>query len=378
MKLKNGQIIVYEISKEYLNFLRKLDHRVSVKQHRRFIGILLSDKGTDYCIPLSTKVYTSKGYQRVPNLTTTIYAKGNPIAVLLHNNMIPVPPSELTIVDIDNEPDKAYLLTELRYLSRHKEEILKKSEFMLTHYHIGKLKRKICVNLGLLEREMKKSYMDKKKEVNNPYALKENRAIKDLINKRDVLLEQADKSYKACFQDSNKDISTFDKAQPVNCTTITEIIKRIEKDCETNVTFKEDVKTTLSDMKELRLELVPKVLILEQYDETHKMNLMAVKDHVFYYEQQTDSTIYAIHAEVMGDKEAMMKELDYVIENGFYRPNQEVKNIYVYADDGFASCNYDEIIKDYRTNESSFDYVSDEFIGWTNDCELDEIEMEMD
>lgn len=151
MKLKHGQVIIYEISKDYLDYLRKVDYRVSLKNHRRFIGIVVSKKGVDYCIPLSTKVYTSNGKARNPKMTTFLLKNNNPIAVLLYNNMIPVDQNELRIVDVENDPDRDYLNNEIRYLHRNIREIEKKSDYVYHGYNKGKFMKKVCLNLRKLE-----------------------------------------------------------------------------------------------------------------------------------------------------------------------------------------------------------------------------------
>jgi len=42
MRLYNNRIRLYEIDKQYASYLRSVDSRVSVKDHRPFVGILVS------------------------------------------------------------------------------------------------------------------------------------------------------------------------------------------------------------------------------------------------------------------------------------------------------------------------------------------------
>lgn len=165
MKLKNGQIVIYEINKKYMDYLRKYDHRVSVKQNRRFLGIVVSNKGVDYCIPLSTKVYTSNGKRRLEKFTTFILRNKNPIGVLLYNNMVPVIQQELRIVDVSSDPDKDYLMNEIRFLHRHINEIEKKAEYVYRNYNKNNFTKTICINIGLLEKK-RKEWIKQKDNVN--------------------------------------------------------------------------------------------------------------------------------------------------------------------------------------------------------------------
>ena len=47
MKLKNGKLIIYEVKKDYLEYLSRYDNNVRRKSDRRYTGILISDKDVD-------------------------------------------------------------------------------------------------------------------------------------------------------------------------------------------------------------------------------------------------------------------------------------------------------------------------------------------
>ena len=153
MKIKNGQLIVYDVDEEYRDFLRKFDYKVSMKENRRFYGILVTENNTDYCIPFSCQIK-----KRNTKLTINIKHKNITIAQLLINNMIPVASSSIKIVDINNDKQKGYLKDEVVYLKDEEviKEILKKSENVIKVMKDNKhcdyeFFKKICCNFQLLE-----------------------------------------------------------------------------------------------------------------------------------------------------------------------------------------------------------------------------------
>lgn len=103
MEIKNGQLFVYDISIDYRDYLRKYDKRVSMKEGRRFYGILVTRNGKDYCIP-----FTSKTKRRNSKLTINIRHNEKLIAQLLINNMIPVKDDVISIVDVSKDIERIF------------------------------------------------------------------------------------------------------------------------------------------------------------------------------------------------------------------------------------------------------------------------------
>ncbi len=157
MEIKNGKIVIYELDKNYLDFLSQFDGNVRKKQNRKYIGILVTDKKQDYCIPLTCQVR-----KRNAKLTFQLREKNCIIAQLTINNMIPVTENLIRPVDIQNDKDKDYLNKEIRIL-RHKEsieEILKKAEnilFVLSNQHHFDYTffKNLCGDFILLEEKCK-------------------------------------------------------------------------------------------------------------------------------------------------------------------------------------------------------------------------------
>lgn len=153
MKLKNGQLIIYEVKKEYLEYLSKFDDNVRRKSDRRYTGILISDKNIDYCVPLTCQIKN-----RSKKLTINIKDKEETIAQLTINNMIPVKENFIEIVDISTDKDKDYLNKEIEYLRKDNnlESILKKASHIQKVVYNPKsydysFFRKLCGNYQLLE-----------------------------------------------------------------------------------------------------------------------------------------------------------------------------------------------------------------------------------
>jgi len=160
MKVKiKGKLMMYEISEEYKKYLRKFDKKVSMKENRKFYGIIINANGMDYYIPFTSKIKKSTNRK----LTVDIMHNKSVIAKLLLNNMIPVNMKETIVVDVNNSKQKEYYQNELRYLrsSKVKNEILTKIENIFYVLENNKHRdyeffREICCNYSLLEEKCKK------------------------------------------------------------------------------------------------------------------------------------------------------------------------------------------------------------------------------
>ena len=156
--IKNGQLIMYDISKPYKDYLRKFDNKVSIKDTRKFYGIIVTQNNIDYCIPFTSKINKKTNSK----LTVNIKDNGYIIAKLLLNNMIPVNLNDCTMVNINKEKYKNYFLKEIQYLRKPNiiAEILRKTEDI---YNVVKdpahkdfsFFNKICCNFPLLEGKCK-------------------------------------------------------------------------------------------------------------------------------------------------------------------------------------------------------------------------------
>ena len=152
---------MYDISKEYKDYLRKFDSRVSLKNNRKFYGILVTKNNIDYYIPFTSKINKKTSSK----LTINIKDRNRIIAKLLLNNMIPVNIKDTRIVDINKEKYYDYYNKEISYLRSNiiKQQLLKKVDYMYEtmlykNNNDYEFFKKVCCNFSLLE-EKCKSYI---------------------------------------------------------------------------------------------------------------------------------------------------------------------------------------------------------------------------
>lgn len=130
-------IELYNIDNNYINYLSPhaphLFHNKKPGQQneRKFIGIILQVNGLDYFAPLSS--FKPK-HQKMPEMMDFIKVKN--YAVINLNNMFPVPKTECTFVDIQQETDlqyKALLRAEYRYIKSIQDKIRKNASTIYNH-----------------------------------------------------------------------------------------------------------------------------------------------------------------------------------------------------------------------------------------------------
>lgn len=128
-KIKNNKLRMYDISEHYRNYLSQYDNRVSLKENRKFYGILVSNANMDYYIPFTSKINKNTNNKLTINIKNT---NKKVIAKLLLNNMILVNIKDAFIVNIDNSKYKTYYMNEIRYLhnKKVKEEIIRKINYI--------------------------------------------------------------------------------------------------------------------------------------------------------------------------------------------------------------------------------------------------------
>ncbi len=159
MKIKERKLRLYKVDEEYIEYLRAIDKRVSIKKGRPFIGILVSERNQDYCVPLTSQVIPASGKNRNKKITTIIRNnKGESIAAVLYNNMIPVFPEVIQKIRYEpNDKEWNRLNNEILYLNKKSilEEVQRKAEMVLTIYNQSSFLKKVCVDIGKLEKAAK-------------------------------------------------------------------------------------------------------------------------------------------------------------------------------------------------------------------------------
>lgn len=150
------KVTFYKIDTEYLKKLRKQDSRVSLKNNRAFVGVLIEINKQDYCIPLTSTIIPASGKKRHPLVTINILDDENKIiACLLLNNMIPIKSEVCERIDFNLLPEdkKRYHIEEYVYISQNCEEIFKKANSIYNNRIKGgnSFLNLVCCDYELLE-----------------------------------------------------------------------------------------------------------------------------------------------------------------------------------------------------------------------------------
>lgn len=141
-----NELRLYKVLSKYVEALRNKDnggdetaYRVDKdKENRPFVGIITFCNGRNYFIPLTTP------RERIKYLTakepdyTPIYRKGQLLAGIEFNKMIPVPLNQVRELDIEsrehdsrsNRWEKERRRYEIVWCNKHAEEIVRKAEML--------------------------------------------------------------------------------------------------------------------------------------------------------------------------------------------------------------------------------------------------------
>lgn len=121
------------VDKEYLKGLHKLDNRVSVKYNNRpYVGLITMINGIEYVIPLTSQTTQEReiaGKRKRAAIITTFVrdSKGEEIADLLYNNMIPVYQGKYSLMNVDPSSD-TYESNEIRFIRKNRDRIIAKAQ----------------------------------------------------------------------------------------------------------------------------------------------------------------------------------------------------------------------------------------------------------
>lgn len=153
------KVTFYKIDTDYLKKLRAKDSRVSLKNNRAFVGVLIEINKQDYCIPLTSTVVPTSGKKRNPMVTVNVFDDENKIiACLLLNNMIPVKTEVCERIDFNLLPEdkKRYHIEEYIYISQNYDNIFRKANSIYNYRIDGKnpFLNSVCCDYKLLEENM--------------------------------------------------------------------------------------------------------------------------------------------------------------------------------------------------------------------------------
>ena len=153
---------IVRVDSHYCDFLRTFDSKVSYnagyKELRPFIGALFKVNDCEYFAPLSSP---KPKHKELKNTLDMIRIKDGEYGVINFNNMIPVTKNNYSIIDLsdENKDDISIyrlelLRNQLRWLTKNREEIYKKSQLLYNLYKNDNLKSNVknrCCNFPLLE-----------------------------------------------------------------------------------------------------------------------------------------------------------------------------------------------------------------------------------
>ena len=148
---KMDEFKLYSVSDEYIDYLRAIfpnvySNKETTRIHtRKYVGVVLYLKNYHYYIPMSSPKetdYQIAGENRVikksivPIIRIVVKnSKGQKElkGTLRISHMIPVPPSELQLYDIENEPDNTYkdlVQNEMIFIRKNQDKILANAKLL--------------------------------------------------------------------------------------------------------------------------------------------------------------------------------------------------------------------------------------------------------
>ncbi|MBD5464023.1 MAG: type III toxin-antitoxin system ToxN/AbiQ family toxin [Lachnospiraceae bacterium] len=181
-----NELKLHEISEEYISYISTVEKNVfSAKENdrnhtRKYLGIVYSINGYNYYIPLSSPKNSDyrmeNGIRKIrrsiiPIIRITSQSSSGELELkgtLKLSNMIPVPASELTLYDIEHEPDllyKSLIHKEMLFIRKNKNKIIQNAKILYKQKKenspaIGYLKS--TVDFSLLE-QMHDKFIETKK-----------------------------------------------------------------------------------------------------------------------------------------------------------------------------------------------------------------------
>jgi len=145
------ELKLYEISEEYISYIGTVEKNIfSAKENdrshtRKYLGIVYSINEYNYYIPLSSPKNSDyrmeNGIRKIrrsiiPIVRITFRSSSGELELkgtLKLSNMIPVPASELTLYDMEHEPDlfyKSLIHKEMLFIRKNKNRIIQNAKIL--------------------------------------------------------------------------------------------------------------------------------------------------------------------------------------------------------------------------------------------------------
>lgn len=150
---------LYTVNKKYCEFLRKYDDRVpSVnggKEGRPFVGILICVNNKNYFAPLTSP---KKKHLLMRESQDFIKIKNGELGAINLNNMIPIPSSELKLIDINNVEENQYrklLMKQISWCNTARNKITRRAYSLYRNIKYDNVTEKLknrCCDFEVLEK----------------------------------------------------------------------------------------------------------------------------------------------------------------------------------------------------------------------------------
>lgn len=121
---------LYNVTNDYVDFLKSFDSKVPDNKDpkRPFVGVIFTIDGNNFFAPLSSP---KPKHLKMKNGSDFHKINSGHQGAINFNNMIPIPNSELILIDIQAIPDENYrnlLNAQLRFINSIQDILKKKAE----------------------------------------------------------------------------------------------------------------------------------------------------------------------------------------------------------------------------------------------------------
>ena len=170
---KTEHLKFYIVKEQYINYLSQFDAHVSwnKQQKRPYIGIVLKIEKFFYFAPLYSYKPNYNKYKENSSYLRIKDRKGKNISIIRFSEMIPVPKSEINLLDFDSQGDKYrdLLNAENAFINKNKNKIYSKAKKIYQMVVISKMEfyMRISCDFSLLEQKMTTYLKEKRsKQIN--------------------------------------------------------------------------------------------------------------------------------------------------------------------------------------------------------------------
>lgn len=157
---KNNTLKLYTVNEGYINYLSKFDNHVSwnKEQKRPYIGIVLEVEKYLYFAPLYSYKISYDKYKDNPSFLRVEDRKGKRVSIIRFSEMIPVPKTEIQLLDFNSRGNKYkdLLQAEINFINNNKNIVYSKAKKLYKNVVYVKIPFfiNISCNFKLLEQKL--------------------------------------------------------------------------------------------------------------------------------------------------------------------------------------------------------------------------------